>query len=140
MAHFYGRICGNRGAATRCGSSSYESMAQGWLGGIETYLHRDDEGVDHFVVFITGGGIGYGKIQLATGVLDYRSIIEGEAYVQLNDDLCIKHSLIRAREIMTEGVPDYASIVANQTRPMADRAEACAACEPLADRGGRTGA
>lgn len=137
MAHFYGSIKGSRGEATRCGADHYRALAQGWQGGIDVYLQRDYEGVDHFSVFITGGGNGYGRVLLATGVLDYRLLAKGEANILLDDDLCTKYSEIRAREIMTEGVPDYAKPQGDSTEHVEDRAAACPACDQMAgSRGG----
>lgn len=45
MAHFYGRIAGARGEATRCGTkaSGYRAEAASWEGKVTVSLwHRDD--------------------------------------------------------------------------------------------------
>jgi|TARA_R110000824_G_scaffold2177_1_gene10238 hypothetical protein len=43
MSHFYGRVSGNRGSATRCGSkvSGYHTIAASWDGAIEVRLSYD---------------------------------------------------------------------------------------------------
>jgi len=105
VAHFYGSIKGQRGEATRCGAkcSGYRAMAQGWQGGLEVYLYHDDNSqTDQFAVFLTGGGNGCGRIQLASGELDYNLIIKGGSVVDLNEDMVRAFTEHRAREIMTK--------------------------------------
>lgn len=52
MSHFYGKVHGNRGEATRCGSaaSGMTSVAAGWKGAIRVRVWNDEEDVDRFEV------------------------------------------------------------------------------------------
>ena len=44
MAHFYGKLQGSRGEATRCGtkSSGVETVAASWQGSVVVRLHHDE--------------------------------------------------------------------------------------------------
>lgn len=56
MSHFYGKIQGTKGEATRCGakSSGLETIAASWRGAVNTTLYHDeDTGVDMAVVALT---------------------------------------------------------------------------------------
>ena len=56
MSHFYGRITGNRGSATRCGSkvSGYHTVAASWDGAIEVRLGYDPKtDTNYYVVYQT---------------------------------------------------------------------------------------
>jgi hypothetical protein len=57
MSRFYGSMNGNRGEATRQGStnSGITCHARGWDIGIEVRGYVNEEGKDEFRVFITGG-------------------------------------------------------------------------------------
>ena len=48
MAHFYGRVHGARGEATRLGhkSSGLRTTAASWSGAVEVELYTNSEGVD----------------------------------------------------------------------------------------------
>lgn len=43
MATLYGRLQGNRGEATRCGSSSLNTSAETWSGSVQVHLRRDGD-------------------------------------------------------------------------------------------------
>jgi len=51
MSHYYGRMLGSRGEATRCGTkdSGMITVAAGWGGAIRVQLFQD-EGVDMFAI------------------------------------------------------------------------------------------
>ncbi len=64
MSHFYSVICGQAGAATRCGSKSSGVMAvaASWRGSIRVDLRVDEHGVDCFTVSQEcwhGAGVSY---------------------------------------------------------------------------------
>lgn len=48
MAHFYGKVCGNRGAATRLGTkaSALYAVAASWQGSVRVVLY-EHHGVDY---------------------------------------------------------------------------------------------
>ena len=54
MSHFYGKLQGGRGEATRCGhkSSGLQTVAASWDGAVKTDLHHED-GVDMVHVYLT---------------------------------------------------------------------------------------
>lgn len=65
MAHFYGTVQGNRGAASRCGSknSGMTVTANGWdVGAVIEIDHIN--GRDVVKVYKTSGSNGYGGRQL----------------------------------------------------------------------------
>ena len=56
MSHFYGRITGNRGEATRCGSkkSGYLAIAASWDGAIQVRLDYDPkDDTNYYAVYQT---------------------------------------------------------------------------------------
>ena len=56
MSHFYGRVAGNRGSATRCGSkvSGYHTVAASWDGAIEVRLSYDPKtDTNYYTVYQT---------------------------------------------------------------------------------------
>ena len=56
MAHFYGVLEGNRGAASRCATkgSGLSATAAGWSGAIVTHITHDSEtGEDLYQVWLT---------------------------------------------------------------------------------------
>jgi len=57
MSHFYGRIQGNRGKATRCGSKSgYVGSVNGWNEGIDIRAnHNEERKEDSFQIWANGG-------------------------------------------------------------------------------------
>lgn len=63
MAKYYGVVKGNRGAATRIGSSSSGLMAsaQSWNGSLITYVHDGDGGEPVFDIEIADGSSAYGS-------------------------------------------------------------------------------
>jgi hypothetical protein len=68
MAHFYGRIQGNRGKATRCGSkaSGFEGFLNGWNEGV-LIVADNENGEDIFNVFVSGGSNHkHSPLQIAT--------------------------------------------------------------------------
>ena len=70
MSHFYSKIQGNRGEATRCGTkgSGIVATAASWTGAIRTELWYDTEEDDnkYSVIMIPWRGIGCTRI-MATG-------------------------------------------------------------------------
>ena len=72
MAHFYGRVWGNRGAGTRCGTkrSGMAATAASWNGCIRTYIWYDEEhDVNRYEVSQdTWHGQGVNKL-LSTGII-----------------------------------------------------------------------
>ena len=60
MAHFIGKVQGNRGVASRLGSvsSGIEATINGWNLGIEV-IARVEEGKDVFLVYKTSGSNGH---------------------------------------------------------------------------------
>lgn len=72
MAHFFGEIEGQRGAASRLGSkdSGLRVVAASWSGAIKVWLRHDRDGQDHYTVEQTQWQNGAGVNQLlATGVI-----------------------------------------------------------------------
>lgn len=74
MSHFYGRIQGNRGAATRCGSKAngHDSNIAGWRGQVHVRLwHDDNEQTDKYIVSLAPWqNSGGGTTIIAEGELD----------------------------------------------------------------------
>lgn len=74
MAHFYGSVLGNRGAATRLGgkSSGLDTEAAGWKGCIHTHIYHDDAtGKDMYRVVLKPWSNSGGETrEIASGVLD----------------------------------------------------------------------
>jgi hypothetical protein len=60
MAHFYGEIQGNRGAATRAGSknSGFKAHIRGWNIGVRIHCDVDYDGNDVIHVYKTSGSNG----------------------------------------------------------------------------------
>ena len=54
MSHFYGKVKGNRGEATRGGSkaSGYTAIAASWNGSVITELFVNSDGVDSARVYL----------------------------------------------------------------------------------------
>lgn len=63
MAKYYGTVQGNRGAATRIGSSSsgITASAQSWNGSLITYVHDGDGDEPIFDIEISNGSSAYGS-------------------------------------------------------------------------------
>lgn len=63
MAKYYGMVQGNRGAASRIGSSSSGLMAsaQSWNGSLITYVHDGDGDESVFDIEISNGSSAYGS-------------------------------------------------------------------------------
>ena len=66
MARFYGDLQGNRGEATRQGTtaSGIEGHIRGWHIGFKVVCHArdiDDHEIDECIVYQTGGSNGYGS-------------------------------------------------------------------------------
>lgn len=62
MAHFYGKVQGNRGVATRCGDKNggINGSVSGWNIGIEARMHFDPTiKKDVCRVYLTNGSSGY---------------------------------------------------------------------------------
>lgn len=57
MAHFIGGVCGNRGEATRLGTSGsgMHCYANGWNFGCRIDLNNNMDGEDEVLVSLTGG-------------------------------------------------------------------------------------
>ena len=55
MSHFYGKLKGSRGEATRCGtrSSGLKTTAASWDGAIHVYLTANDDGTTHVEIWRT---------------------------------------------------------------------------------------
>lgn len=73
MAHFYGEISGNRGAATRMGSkdSGFRAHIRGWHVGVRVYCeHNKETGEDEIYVYQTGGSSEYGQERLITKIVE----------------------------------------------------------------------
>ena len=73
MSHFYGKLLGNAGEATRCGSkkSGLEATAAGWAGAITCRVWINQAGEDYFRVSLhPWQGSGGKTITLAAGKLD----------------------------------------------------------------------
>lgn len=66
MAHFYGSVQGNRGAASRTGSkaSGLEALATGWGVGVKVFVSEGPDG-DTVRVFRTNGSNGYQSVLIA---------------------------------------------------------------------------
>jgi hypothetical protein len=60
MAKFYGMIQGNRGAATRCGSTSISASVQSWNGSVITQLSYDKDDNLMISVNYSTGSSAYG--------------------------------------------------------------------------------
>jgi len=60
MAHFYAKIQGSRGEATRMGgkANGIEGHIRGWNLGVRVYGSVDDNGNDVFTVELTSGSNG----------------------------------------------------------------------------------
>ena len=60
MARFYGMVQGNRGAATRCGSTSISASVQSWNGSVVTQLSYDKD--DNLMISVnhSAGSSSYG--------------------------------------------------------------------------------
>jgi hypothetical protein len=52
MSHFYGKVMGSRGEATRCGdaTSGLEATAAGWQGAVTVKVWQNPAGEDYFIV------------------------------------------------------------------------------------------
>ena len=80
MSHFYGRVTGNRGPATRCGSkvSGYHTVAASWDGAIEVRLSYDPKtDASHYVVYQSkwyGRGV---EREISRGTVGEREIARG---------------------------------------------------------------
>ena len=87
MSHFYGKVKGNRGEATRCGSknSGYIAVAASWDGAIEVRLIYDPkEDTNYYAVYQTpwsGRGIDQ---PIAKGIIGL--VKEDEGYQDGYDD------------------------------------------------------
>lgn len=83
MAHFYGKLQGSRGEATRCGSksSNLTTYAAGWGGAIRTVVYYDDTtGFDMYrVELVPWKGSGGDVTTLAIGKLDSDAASRGDA-------------------------------------------------------------
>lgn len=57
MAHFIGGVCGNRGEATRLGTSGsgMHCYANGWNFGCRIDLNNNMDGEDEVLITLTGG-------------------------------------------------------------------------------------
>jgi len=79
MSHFYGTLQGNRGEASRCGStdSGIDTYAAGWRGAIHVSVYQDSDGVDCFDVTLQPWQNSGGDYHtLACGKLDARTETE----------------------------------------------------------------
>tara|TARA_R110002051_G_scaffold325625_1_gene429489 strand:- start:906 stop:1169 length:264 start_codon:yes stop_codon:yes gene_type:complete len=73
MSHFYGKLQGSRGEATRCGtaSSGMTTYAAGWGGAVRVEVYTQADGRDAFMVsLVPWQGSGGESVALATGLLD----------------------------------------------------------------------
>lgn len=74
MSHFYGKVQGNRGEGTRCGTkgSGMQTHTAGWQGAISTYVYYDEKTQqDRFeVALIPWQGSGGWSRSLVKGILD----------------------------------------------------------------------
>jgi len=73
MSHFYGKMQGARGEATRCGtkSSGITTYAAGWRGAIRVDVSQNEDGLDVFTVYLEPWQDSGGRqIVLADGLLD----------------------------------------------------------------------
>ena len=66
MSRFYASIRGNRGEATRCGTTTSGMTGHicGWDVGVEVMLHANSKGEDTVDIFATPGSSGSGRIIL----------------------------------------------------------------------------
>lgn len=76
MSHFYAKIQGTRGEATRTGTkaSGIRSDTAGWNGAIQVEVFVGKDGKDRFIVWLTPWQDSGGKPRkLAEGILDAKA-------------------------------------------------------------------
>lgn len=87
MSHFYSRIQGNRGEATRCGSkaSGITAWAQSWTARATTYM-RHYNGEDHLEVALGDGPSGYTgqrlRLDLGNPTAILKALADGDSHAE----------------------------------------------------------
>lgn len=73
VSRFYAEIQGNKGVASRCGTSyGMWGHIRGWHSGVYVEAHVDEKGNDCFKIYKTGGSSGDSGWVLITEISEHR--------------------------------------------------------------------